>query len=80
MQFSTPYQRFDLLGQWQLQVGARENGTPLIVIAYDGERRPLVLMPMTLRREHGVRVARFMGGKHTTFNMPHRDRRLRQER
>ena len=23
-QFSTPYQRFDLLGPWQLQVGARE--------------------------------------------------------
>jgi CelD/BcsL family acetyltransferase involved in cellulose biosynthesis len=74
MQFSTPYQRFDLLGQWQLQVGAHENGTPLIVIAHDGERRPLVLMPMTLTREHGVRVARFMGGKHTTFNMALWDR------
>jgi CelD/BcsL family acetyltransferase involved in cellulose biosynthesis len=68
-QFSTPYQRYDLIGQWQLQVGTRENGTPLIVIAYDGERRPLVLMPLTLTREHGVRIARFMGGKHTTFNM-----------
>ena len=44
-QFSTPYQRYDLLGQWQSQVGARENGTPLIVIAYDGDRRPLMLMP-----------------------------------
>jgi len=68
-QFSTPYQRFDLLGSWQSLVGAREGAAPLIVIAYDGERRPLVLMPLTLTREHGVRVARLMGGKHTTFNM-----------
>jgi CelD/BcsL family acetyltransferase involved in cellulose biosynthesis len=68
-QFCTPYQRFDLLGPWQSLVGARENSTPLIVIAYDSERRPLVLMPLALTREHGMRVARFMGGKHTTFNM-----------
>jgi CelD/BcsL family acetyltransferase involved in cellulose biosynthesis len=68
-QFCTPYQRFDLLGPWQSLVGARENSTPLIVIAYDAERRPLVLMPLALMREHGMRVARFMGGKHTTFNM-----------
>src|SRR5262249_21797026 len=39
------------------------------VIAYDSERRPLLLVPLTLTREHGARVARFMGGKHTTFNM-----------
>ena len=68
-EFATPYQRFDLLGQWQLSVGARENATPLIAIACDSEGRPLLLMPLTLTREHGVRVGRFMGGKHTTFNM-----------
>src|SRR6202012_2193534 len=78
-QFSTPYQRYDLLSQWQSQVGARENGTPLIVIAYDGERRPLMLMPLILTLEHGPRVARFMGGKHTTFNMALWDRDFARE-
>jgi CelD/BcsL family acetyltransferase involved in cellulose biosynthesis len=78
-QFSTPYQRYDLIGQWQLRVGTRVNGTPLIVIAYDGERRPLVLMPLTLTREHGVRIARFMGGKHATFNMALWDRDFARE-
>jgi CelD/BcsL family acetyltransferase involved in cellulose biosynthesis len=68
-QLSTPYQRFDLLSPWQRLVGASEGATPLVVIAYDSDRRPLLLMPLTLTREHGVRVARFMGGKHTTFNM-----------
>jgi CelD/BcsL family acetyltransferase involved in cellulose biosynthesis len=68
-QFSTPYQRFDLLANWQLQVGARQNLPPFIVIAYDGEGRPLLLLPLALTRKHGVGVACFMGGKHTTFNM-----------
>src|SRR5450755_2678971 len=68
-QFSTPYQRFDFLGPWQRQVGAHAGLSPFIVIAYDAERRPLLLLPLTLRHQHGVRTACFMGGKHATFNM-----------
>jgi CelD/BcsL family acetyltransferase involved in cellulose biosynthesis len=68
-QLFTPYQRFDLLANWQRQVGSRENATPFIVIAYDGEGRPLLLLPLALTHKHGVRIASFMGGKHTTFNM-----------
>jgi CelD/BcsL family acetyltransferase involved in cellulose biosynthesis len=73
-QFSTPYQRFDFLGCWQRQVGERENVKPFIVIAYDAERRPLLLLPLALRHRHGVRTACFMGGKHSTFNMALWDR------
>jgi CelD/BcsL family acetyltransferase involved in cellulose biosynthesis len=68
-QFSTPYQRFDFLSAWQRQAGEREGFRPFIVIAYDAERRPLLLLPLALRHEHGVRSACFMGGKHATFNM-----------
>src|SRR5688500_7455892 len=67
--FSTPYQRFDFLNPWQRQVGARQGLLPFIVIAYDAERRPLLLLPLTLGHQHGVRSASFMGGKHATFNM-----------
>jgi CelD/BcsL family acetyltransferase involved in cellulose biosynthesis len=73
-QFSTPYQRFDFLRPWQRQVGARENLLPFIVVAYDAERRPLLLLPLALKTRHGVRTACFMGGKHTTFNMALWDR------
>jgi CelD/BcsL family acetyltransferase involved in cellulose biosynthesis len=73
-QLSTPYQRFDFLEPWQRQVGARENASPFIVMAYDAERRPLLLLPLTLRHKHGVRTACFMGGKHTTYNMALWDR------
>jgi CelD/BcsL family acetyltransferase involved in cellulose biosynthesis len=70
----TPYQRFDFLSAWQRQVGEREGLRPFIVIAYDGERRPLLLLPLALRHQHGVRTASFMGGKHATFNMAVWDR------
>ena len=70
----TPYQRFDFLSPWQRQVGEREGLAPFIVIAYDAERRPLVLLPLALRYAYGARCASFMGGKHSTFNMALFDR------
>jgi CelD/BcsL family acetyltransferase involved in cellulose biosynthesis len=72
--FATPYQRFDFLQRWQRQVGERKNLLPFVVIAYDAERRPLLLLPLALKHRHGVRTACFMGGKHATFNMALWDR------
>jgi CelD/BcsL family acetyltransferase involved in cellulose biosynthesis len=68
-QFSTPYQRFDFLSPWQRRVGEREGLQPFLVIAYDAEQRPLLLLPLTLGLQFGARIAGFMGGKHSTFNM-----------
>ncbi|ABE63252.1 conserved hypothetical protein [Nitrobacter hamburgensis X14] len=68
--FSTPYQRFDFLSAWQRHVGTKSDLQPCIIVACDAERRPLLLLPLTAGAENGVRVARFMGGKHATFNMP----------
>jgi CelD/BcsL family acetyltransferase involved in cellulose biosynthesis len=68
-QLATPYQRFDLLAAWQREVGPRENAEPFIVTAQDADGRPLLLLPLTMRRQNGVRVASFMGGKHANFNM-----------
>jgi CelD/BcsL family acetyltransferase involved in cellulose biosynthesis len=65
----TPYQRFDFLSAWQRQVGMREDARPFVVIATDAERRPLLLLPLALGHKYGVKVASFMGGKHSTFNM-----------
>src|SRR5690242_20655735 len=70
----TPYQRFDFLSSWQQQVGTREGLTPFIVVAYDREHRPLLLLPLALRHAYGARSASFMGGKHSTFNMALFDR------
>ncbi|MET0677109.1 MAG: GNAT family N-acetyltransferase [Bradyrhizobium sp.] len=70
----TPYQRFDFLNSWQREVGTREGLTPFIVIGFDAERRPLLLLPLALRNAYGARCAGFMGGKHSTFNMALFDR------
>jgi CelD/BcsL family acetyltransferase involved in cellulose biosynthesis len=66
---ATPYQRFDLLSAWQREVGVRENALPFIVVGHDADGRPLFLLPLTIHRRHGVRIAGFMGGKHANFNM-----------
>lgn len=67
---STPYQRFDFLAAWQRNVGRRQSLSPCIVVAYDAERQPLMLLPLAVTSHFGVRVAHFLGGKHATFNMP----------
>lgn len=66
---STPYQRFELLDAWQQTIGKHEGAMPLIVIASDADNQPLLLLPLAVCRENGAKVARFMGGKHPTFNM-----------
>jgi CelD/BcsL family acetyltransferase involved in cellulose biosynthesis len=66
---STPYQRFDFLCPWQKMVGTREGLSPLVVVAYDREQMPLLLLPLVIKQSRGVRSAQFMGGKHATFNM-----------
>jgi len=68
-QASTPYQRFDFLSIWQQQVGERQNVQPFIVIAYDGDRQPLLLLPLARTRHYGVCIASFMGGKHANLKM-----------
>ena len=66
----TPYQTFEFLNAWQATVGDREGAAPYIVVAYDIHSRPVSLLPLSVARENGTQVARFMGGKHPTFNMP----------
>ena len=73
-QFCTPYQRFDFLRAWQREVSEREGLAPFIVIAFDAERQPLLLLPLALRQAYGARCVHFMGGKHSTFNMALWDR------
>lgn len=66
---ATPYQRFELLDAWQKTIGKDEGASPFIVIAYDAGHQPLLLLPLVTSRESGATIARFMGGKHPTFNM-----------
>ena len=66
---ATPFQDFRFLRSWFDNLGRREGASPLVVVGYDAEHRPVVLLPFVLQRCHGANVARFAGGKHATFNM-----------
>lgn len=70
----TPYQSFELLDAWLSSIGKSEGVSPLVVVAFDADDHPLAVLPLAVSRENGARVARFIGGKHTTFNMPIWDR------
>lgn len=68
-QTATPYQRFDLVNAWQDNVGVQLGTRPLTVIAYDAEKRPVMLLPLVTRPLGPFRVACLPGGKHSNFNM-----------
>jgi CelD/BcsL family acetyltransferase involved in cellulose biosynthesis len=66
---ATPYQRFDFINAWQDHVGGRLGAKPFAVIAYDGEQRPLMVLPLIACPLGPFRVGGFPGGKHANFNM-----------
>jgi CelD/BcsL family acetyltransferase involved in cellulose biosynthesis len=67
---STPYQRFDFQAAWQRHVGELDGLRPYIVVASDADGEPLMLLPLASKHENGITVAKYLGGKHVTFNMP----------
>jgi CelD/BcsL family acetyltransferase involved in cellulose biosynthesis len=67
---ATPYQSPAILRAWAEHVGPHEGVRPLIVVARDGEGRPVALLPLGVRRRMGIATARFLGGTHANYNMP----------
>jgi CelD/BcsL family acetyltransferase involved in cellulose biosynthesis len=68
-QSATPYQRFDLVNAWQDHVGVGLGARPLPVVAYDADKRPVMVLPLIARTHGPFRIACFPGGKHSNFNM-----------
>ena len=72
----TAYQRFDLLSAWHRHVGARSGITPFIVVAFDRAGQPLFLWPFGAAQMGPLRLIRFLGSKHSNFNLGLWDRRI----
>ena len=68
-ELATPYQRFDFVNAWQDHVGVRLGAKPLAAVAYDSEKRPVMVLPLVARSLGPFRTACFPGGKHSNFNM-----------
>lgn len=67
----SPYQRFDWVRSFaQAALAADKEFGIRVLLLRDEEGRPLLLLPVSLRRRHGVAIAGPIGGKHANFNLP----------
>lgn len=67
---ATPYQRFDWIAAFSDTIGQAEGTRTLAAVAYDHCGKPTILLPLTVRRSHGLRTASILGGKHANYHMP----------
>jgi CelD/BcsL family acetyltransferase involved in cellulose biosynthesis len=68
-QTATPYQRFDMVNAWQDNVGVSLGTKPMPVVAYDAEKRVVMVLPLVVHVLGPFRIGGFPGGKHSNFNM-----------
>jgi CelD/BcsL family acetyltransferase involved in cellulose biosynthesis len=66
---ASPYQSFEFAQVWFATIGAAEGVTPLIVVARDEAGAPVALLPLALSRRGPLRLAVFLGGKDSNFNL-----------
>jgi len=66
---ASPYQSFEFASNWFDTVGRAQNLTPMIVVARSASGRPLALLPLALDRRGPLRVAAFLCGRESNFNL-----------
>ena len=67
---ATPYQRYEWVAHWYHNVGRTYGAAPLVVVGFDRNDAPQVIVPLVAERRHGARIATFFGGRHSNLNMP----------
>lgn len=65
----SPYQSLLFLVTWQETVGRGNGRKPFIVVARDAAGRPLALLPLCVEKRGPLRIASFMGGRESNFNL-----------
>ncbi|MCI4680302.1 GNAT family N-acetyltransferase [Rhodoblastus acidophilus] len=63
------YQTEPFLLAWLEIFAPRRKATPFFVVAYDAAGAPLAFLPLGLFRFGPLRVAQFLGGKHSNYNL-----------
>ena len=66
---ASPYQSFDFARIWFVSLGAASGATPLIVVARDEADVPVALLPLARAALGPLRLAAFLGGKDSNFNL-----------
>lgn len=66
---ASSYQSFEFVSSWFETLGRDQKLEPMIVVARDAARRPLALLPLALERRGYLRIASFIGGSDSNFNL-----------
>ncbi len=67
---ATPYQTRAWIQSWSETIAPVIGMKPLLVTLTDDSGTPLAILPLGVQVQQGVRVVRFLGGKHANYNMP----------
>lgn len=67
---STPYQAYGFAEPYFRHVAAPSGAEPALIALRDGAGALVALLPLAIRRMGPVRIAEFLGGKQSNFNMP----------
>jgi len=65
----SPYQNYDYVAAWFETIGRARAFEPMIVVARGSGGRPLALFPLATRQAAGLRVAEFLCGRESNFNI-----------
>jgi CelD/BcsL family acetyltransferase involved in cellulose biosynthesis len=65
----SPYQNYDFVAAWFETIGRARALEPMIVVARDSDGRPLALFPLATHEAAGLRVAEFLCGRESNFNI-----------
>ena len=65
----SPYGRLDWIAAFATTLPAEASAVRVVVLR-DDTRRPVLLMPFTIERRLGIRIATAIGGRHANYNLP----------
>ena len=64
------YQTLGFVLPWYEHLAQNSGATPLVVVGYDAQERPAIVLPLAVKRRGPARLAMFAGGKHSNLNLP----------
>ncbi|PPD44186.1 MAG: GNAT family N-acetyltransferase [Methylocystis sp.] len=67
---ASPYQSFQFLSEWFDTIGREDGATPFVIVDRDEDGRPRCLIPLCVETHLGCRIATFLGGRESNFNLP----------
>lgn len=66
---ASPYQSYLLLSTWLDTIGREERLEAFVIVARDAGGRPQALLPLAIESRGGLRIAAFLGGRESNFNL-----------